>query len=505
MKKYRILSSFLILILLLTTLTPIVLAENDDDPSQTAPSVGVTSGTDTPISEDSVPPDAPTDPNGEPLLPNSQALPKPSEVPYGADYHPDAKAAILVELNSNTIVYSLNPDEKVYPASLTKILTCILALEYGDLDDLLTVTDTSLLNLDIAGSTAGLQAGEQMTLLNVLYCMMLSSANEACNVVGEYLCDDVDSFVELMNEKAAALGCTGTHFVNTHGLHDENHYTTVRDLSIIARYAWQNPVFREIASAATYTVPATNLSDARELSSTNYLINSSYTDKYYYSKAAGIKTGFTTPAGGCLISTAADGNLEYLSVVCGCETIAEEDGSYTEERFVATKKLFEYGFENFAFVQVASTLEMTASVPVELSAGRDSVVVHPAEDFYYLLPNPYDTEDVTTSFTLTGGGEALEAPIAQGQVVGTLTVCYKGAVLGTVDLAATTAVERSVTAYATKQTRSFLSGYWWVFMLVLIVLFVLAAILIARARERRLRKRQAMRRRRPGQNGEGQR
>lgn len=502
MKKIRFLSFLLILILLTAMLSPAVLAE-ENEASQQAEAAESTAPSESAAPLDA---DTPTDPNGDPLLPNSEALPEPTEVPYGADYHPDANAAILVELNSNTIVYSLNPDEKVYPASLTKIMTCILALEYGNLDDLLTVTDTSLLNLDISGSTAGLQAGEQMTLLNILYCMMLSSANEACNVVAEYISGDVDSFVELMNEKAAALGCTGTHFVNTHGLHDENHYTTVRDISIIARYAWQDPVFREITSTATYTVPATNLSEARELSSTNYLINSNYTDKYYYEKAAGIKTGFTTPAGGCLVSTASDGNLEYLSVVCGCETVAEEDGSYTEERFVATKKLFEYGFENFAYVQLITTLEMTASVPVELSAGRDSVVVHPAEDFYSLLPDPYDKESVTTSFTLTDGGSSLEAPIEQGQIVGTLTVYYKGAELGTVDLAAATAVERSTAAYASKQTKSFLAGHWWVLMLALIILFLLAAILIAHARNKRQKKRQAMRRRRPGQgSGEGRR
>lgn len=493
MKKYRFLSLILIVTILFGVLCPMALAEDDETVGTTSPDAQATSQATDPSETDAP---EPTDT----LAPGSQALPEPSEVVYASDYHPDAKAAMLIELNSNTIVYSLNPDERIYPASLTKIMTCILALEYGNLDDLLTVTDTSLLNLDMAGSTADLQVGEQMTLRNILYCMMLSSANEACNVVAEHISDDVDLFVDLMNQKAAALGCTGTHFANTHGLHDENHYTTVRDISTIARYAWQNPTFRQISSTASYTVPATNRSEPRELNSTNYLISTSYTDKYYYEKASGIKTGFTTPAGGCLVATAKDGNMEFLSVVCGCETVTQEDGSSLEERFVATKKLFEYGFENFAYVQVVTTLEMAGSVPVALSAGRDTVVVHPAEDFYALLPDPYDKTAITTDFVLNGGATTLEAPLEAEQVVGTLSVYYNGSVLGTVDLSTTTAVARSTIAYTGKQTKSFLSRNWWVLLLALIAILLLALFLLKRAKKRRIRIRQTTRKRYPGQN-----
>lgn len=495
MKKIRFLSLLLVLTILLNGFSCMAFA--GEEPSESQSTEASEASAEAP--SESTQADAYLDPDGKVLTPGCEALPTPSEVAYTSDYHPAAKAAILIEMNSNTIVYSLDPDEKVYPASLTKMLTCILALEYGDLNDLLTVTDTALAGLDISGSTAGLQAGEQMSLRNILYCMMLSSANEACNVVAEYISGDVDSFITLMNEKAAALGCTGTHFANAHGLHDENHYTTVRDLSIIARYAWQNPTFREITSTATYTVPATNLSPARELSSTNYLINTSYTDKYYYSRAAGIKTGFTTPAGGCLVSTASYGDLEYLSVVCGCETVAEDDGSYTEERFVATKNLFEYGFDNFSYVQVATTLEMTASIPVTLSAGKNYVLVHPSEDIYSLLPNEYDKALITTDYSLYDGAQSLEAPLEAGQQVGTLTVSYNGTVLGTVPIETTTAVARSTLKYTSAQTRSFLSRYWWLFLLILLVLFLGAAILIGRARRKRMQRRREMHRRRPGQ------
>lgn len=425
------------------------------------------------------------------LSPNSQALPVPQEFSYPTDgFQSQAKAAMLIELNSNSLVYSLNPDMKVYPASLTKIMTCILALEYGNLDDLITVTDTAMSDLSIYGSTANLEVGEQMTLENILYCMMLSSANEACNVIAEHFCNDIDVFVQRMNEKAAALGCTGTHFANTHGLHDENHYTTARDLSIIARYAWQNPDFRRITSTAEYIVPATNCSEPRELSSTNYMIHSDYS-KYYYSKAAGIKTGFTTPAGGCLISTAKDGNMEFLSVVCGCAEELQDDGSYTDIRFTTTKDMFEYGFSHFTYAQVLTPLQMVADVPVSMAAGRDDVVLTPAQECFTLLPVPFVPEQVTFSYTLTDS--SLQAPIAQNQVVGTVSALYQGNVVATTDLCAAFAVDRSSSAYATAETQNFMAQFWWLILLILLIFAIIAVLWTRRTIKLRRKKRAAQR------------
>lgn len=431
--------------------------------------------------------------------PDSQLMEAPSEFFYGSDFEAKdkTKAAILLELNSNAVVFSLNPDLQIYPASLTKILTCILALEYGDLEDMVTVTDTALSNLDIAGSSAGLVAGEQMTLRNLLYCMMLSSANEACNVAAEYVCGDIETFVELMNAKAAAIGCKNTHFVNTHGLHNEEHYTTVRDLSTMARYAWQNEMFRKISSCAQYTVPATNKSEARELETTNELIIDNYT-KYFYPRASGIKTGFTTPAGGCLASTAADKHVEYLSIVVGCEIVHEEDNSYTDERFTVSKQLFEYAFQNFSYRQIVSRLDMTDSVPVTLSAAKDFVIIRPAEDVYALLPTEYDPALVSTSYSLYHGATSLEAPVEEGQLVGDLTVYYDGKKIAEAPLAADIAVERSEAAYSKRQFKHFLADYWWVFLLALILLVPLAAILLLRAKSKRRHKRAMMLKRKPG-------
>ena len=146
-----------------------------------------------------------------------------------------AKAALLIDLNTNRVVYEQDADERVYPASLTKIMTCLIALENGNLSDVVTVSESALADLDEDSSVAGLVVGEQMTLENLLYCMMVVSGNDACNVIAEHVAGSVTDFVRMMNQRAYELGCTNTHFNNPHGLHDESHYTTARDLAIRAR------------------------------------------------------------------------------------------------------------------------------------------------------------------------------------------------------------------------------------------------------------------------------
>ena len=218
------------------------------------------------------------------------------------DYEAGCETALLLELNSGIVVYAKNAESTVYPASLTKIMTCMIAIEYAarDLDKVVTVSETALEGIAEAGGEVKLQAGERLTLRDLLYYLMVSSNNESGNVIAEYIAGDIPSFVTLMNKTAQNLGCTGTHYSNTHGLHDPNHYTTARDLSIITRKALTYELFREICNTAEYTVPETNLSKKRKLTSTNYLIlnngnrylsdNGKYYS-YYLKGAFGIKTG----------------------------------------------------------------------------------------------------------------------------------------------------------------------------------------------------------------------
>lgn len=416
----------------------------------------------------------------------------------------EATAALLIDLDSDTVLYEQNADAKVYPASLTKIMTCMLVLEHGKLSDVITVSETALQDLDVEGSTANLQAGEELTVEELLYCMMLSSANEACNIAAEYIAGSVDAFVQMMNDKAAELGCTQTHFANTHGLHDDDHYTTARDLSLITKAALKSETFKTITNATAHTVPATNLSPERKLTTTNYLISKEDTPNYYYPNASGVKTGYTSKAGRCLITTANDGNLHLLSILCGAITTVLESGDVVLENFVETARLLDYGFDNFAYATLVSTLYPVAQINVSMSAGAEAVVLSPSKEISALLPKGYSEDAIETKVVLAGGG-TVEAPVKTGQELGTITVSYKGELLGTSPLVAITDIARSELSYGANTTKSFLSASWWKLLLgaagVVIVIYLVVAV-AARTRRKKLRrkKRDQLRRRNDGES-----
>ena len=389
-----------------------------------------------------------------------------------------ATSALLIERNSGTVLYEKDADAKVYPASMTKIMTCMLAIENGKLSDTVTVSASALEGLSEDGSTANLKVGERMTLQDLLYCLMLSSANEAANVVAEYVSGSIDAFIKLMNSRAAELGCTGTHFANTHGLHDENHYTTARDLARITEAALQTATFRSICSSASYTVGATNLSSARSLSTTNRMIVKSADNLYYDSRVTGVKTGYTTPAGRCLTATAEDGTLSLLSVVCGCPTRILDSGDLEFGSFPDTSALLDYGFSNFTYQTVLNTLYPIAEIPVKNASATSVVPLAPATSLGILLPMNYDESLLQYSVTPVSE-EGVEAPIAAGDVLGAVTVSYQGREVGSTELVAITDISR-----ATLLKRN--NGLGGAVAVILIVLSIVAAVyLILRIRRQR--------------------
>ena len=431
-------------------------------------------------------------------------------------YEAGCETALLLELHSGIVVYAKNAESMVYPASLTKIMTCMVALEYAgrDLDKMVTVSDSALAGIAEAGGDVRLQAGERLTLRDLLYYLMVNSTNEAGNVIAEYVAGDIPSFVNLMNKTAKELGCTGTRFANTHGLHDSGHYTTARDLSIITRKALTYEAFREISNTVEYTVPATNLSNARIITTTNYLIlndgnyyladnGNNYT--YYLEEASGIKTGYTSAAGRCVISRASDGNMDLLCIIMGAETKMMSDGNVRYDNFVEAKKLFNYGFSNFAYAKVA-TAGMAPMFPAEVQYAKDKrgVVLVPSSDVSCLLPKEYEKEKVTTSFELNDP-KGLVAPLEQGQKVGTLNIFYEGTLVGSTELETLTAVEEKSVDKAlaeftgkdkSEEEKSLLQklfGYWYVPVLMVLALFLLLLIRNALYRHSR---RKALERRR---------
>ncbi len=409
-------------------------------------------------------------------------------------------SALLVETTTGTVLYAKDADEQRYPASLTKIMTCMLVLSHCDLNDTVTVSETALAGMEI-GSSIGdnhLEVGEQMRLEDMLYLMMLESANEATIALAEHVAGSLESFIELMNTTAQELGCTNTHFVNPHGLHDEDHYTTANDLRKIVEKALEDETFRTITNTATYELPATNLHEGRTMYSTNQLINKDMGSNYfYYSKASGVKTGFTTPAGRCLITTATDDNLNLLSIILKAETMPDENGNWVYRSFPETINLCEWGFENYRISTVMSTLYPVAEIPVNMAAGAEAVALAPVQEVRTLIEAGYDPEKVVLSVTLHS--DSVDAPVEAGQVLGEVTVSYEGEVLGSSDLAAITSVARSEISRQANESAEYVAANWWKWLLgilIAIAVIIIICLILLQYYRRQQRKRKVAARRR---------
>lgn len=354
-----------------------------------------------------------------------------------------AKAALLADVNTDAVAYGKNIHEKNYPASLTKVMTALLVLERASGDEALlsepvTASESAFSDTyyHTDGSSAGIKAGEILTVRELLECMLIVSANEAANILAEWVSGSIPAFVDAMNAKAAELGCEDTHFVNPSGLHDPDHYTSAWDLYLITKAAMAYPEFMEICDSPKAVVPATNLSKERTLYTTNHLLSNWRVIGYRDKRAHGIKTGSTDAAGHCLISSAEEGELHFVTVIMGAERI-EENGVGNLLNFSETSHLFDYGFKNFSYRQILESKEVIQEVAVSLSK-TDYVTVHPANDIEVLFRRDLDPADLTRNITLP---EAVEAPITAGQKLGTMELTDGETVYGTVDLLASNDVE----------------------------------------------------------------
>lgn len=252
-----------------------------------------------------------------------------------------AESAIVMDLKTGAILYEKDATTLRYPASITKIMTCLVAMEHIDnLNDTLTVSEGAISSIPPDGSNIGLMAGEKIKVLDCLYAILLASANEGANAMAEYIAGDIPSFVAMMNEKAQELGVVNTHFNNPHGLDDETHYVCAYDMALIARAAYENERLRQILSTAYYTIPPTNLTaEERSIYTTHKMMFSG--SEYYYSKALGGKTGTTDLAQKTLVTYAKMEEKEFVSVILK---------SNEEEVYNDTKKILEFCFSEYDYV-----------------------------------------------------------------------------------------------------------------------------------------------------------
>ena len=347
-----------------------------------------------------------------------------------------AKAALLVEAETGTILYDKNIHDELSIASTTKIMSALLVFEAIDrgelrLDQQVTATATALRGLPEDGSTADIVEGETLTVEQLLYCMLVISANETCNILGETLCGSVDAFVARMNQRAQELGCKNTHFANTTGLTQSGHYSSAYDLYLITREAIKHEDFMTMVNTKSYEIPPTNKTEEeRVLHSTNALISNWRLAGYLYSGAQGIKTGSTDEAGRCVISQAEDSGYHYFCVVMGSPVTAAEP----YQNFIETRQLYRWAFGNFSLRTLLEQGELMAEVPVKYSGDGKVAKLAIKEDVVQLLRDDISLDSIIYKAELP---EFVEAPIAAGDTVGKMHIMLMGEEIGTVDLVAT--------------------------------------------------------------------
>ncbi|MDD6308041.1 MAG: D-alanyl-D-alanine carboxypeptidase [Clostridia bacterium] len=389
--------------------------------------------------------------------------------------------AILIDGASGIMLYGKAQTQKAYPASTTKVMTAILALENGNFDDKVTVSFQAVNSISFDSSKAGWYEGEIVSFKDLVYSLLICSANDSANVIAEHVAGSIDAFVEKMNIRAQELGATNTHFVNTHGLHNEDHYTTAEDMAKLARFAMQMPAFREIVSLRTYTIAPTNKSETpRHLDNTNHLLNPSHT--YYYENAVGIKTGYTDSARSCLVSAAEANGGFYIAVVFGGTSETGQNAS-----FVDSRALLSYGVEHCKPQKPVSAGSYISTVPVTGAKDCDSLPLYAATDVSYSLPPEANPADVEKKEYIKKDSTA---PIDAGTALGRMEYWYGDTLVGQ-----TLMLTKEPCEAQTFLQLLFSSTWFYVIVFLLFCFWVLVRICKAQAKRRRRRKRAEMRRR----------
>lgn len=254
-----------------------------------------------------------------------------------------AETAIVMDMDTGEVLYAKGIDEKRAPASTTKIMTAMLAIEKVPFETQITFTD-EVNNIEAGSTHIGIKPGETLTMKDCAYAILLASANEVSSGVAEYIGTTVPTFVDMMNQRAKELGCTNTHFVNANGLYDENHYTTARDLAIIAKAAFQNETFREVIKTPYYIVPKTNITDEERWLNNHHKMVLQGSE--HYEGCLGGKTGYTEKAGNTLVTYAERDGRKLVCVLLADINIVAQ---YTD-----TKALLDYGFDSFQLLDTAA-------------------------------------------------------------------------------------------------------------------------------------------------------
>ncbi len=386
-----------------------------------------------------------------------------------------AKAGMLVSLGTDDmpdeILYQNNIDAKVYPASIAKIMTAVLMLESDKWNPEAKVTLSKEVLDMVLGTGLAVSLfteGEEFTQLDMLYMVLVSSWGDITYQAAITFGGSVENFVDMMNQKAKELGLNSTHYSNPVGLHEEETYTTVRDIYKLAKYAMRHELFNTVTSVSRYKVHTTK-GITRTLSTTNFLLDSS--TNYYYKAAKGMKTGYTDKAGRCLVSIASNKGYNYMCILMNCPNNPNK-----RHEFSQSKQLYEWAFKNFSFKEVAKSDEPVCEIPVEYSLDTDFVPLYFKKPFVTLLPN--DADQSTLVVKTIFNSETAKAPIKKGDVLGKAEITYAEKVIGTVDLVAGNDVSSSGLLIVATHIKNFFTSIYMKLLYAAIAIVILVFIIL---------------------------
>lgn len=397
---------------------------------------------------------------------------------------------LLMSADNGEIIFEKNIRKQTAPASITKIVTAIVVIENcNDLTKTVTVAEPSIKELSGTGSSvANLKAGEQITVYDLLCYLMIMSANDAATVLADYVTNgDREAFVAKMNEVAERLGCINTHFVNPHGLDDDDQYTTAEDLAKIMSHAMKLVDFEEITGKLSHTVAANNLRDERRITNTCYLLNKNFPE-YYYKYAKSGKTGTTQEAGKCLVSFASKDGYNYIAIALGAEDKDfDGDGKNENGALLDCKAMFGWAFENLELVAICDPDKVVGEVKVNYAKSTDFVSLVPDKTIYSLVPLGTDKGSVLIEPVPDSMPDSLDAPVKEGDFVCRGRVLYAGEVLCEIDLVASSSIKRSITSLLFTKAKNLAASPVFIVIIVIAAAAIVIFFYIRKKRKRRAR------------------
>lgn len=382
----------------------------------------------------------------------------------------NVRSAFIYELNSDTMIYALNPDAPEEPASLVKAMTALVAIENGDLQDAVTMKQAVLDSIPAGMVSAKLLPDEVMTLEDLLYCLMVGSASDAAIVIADHISGSQDAFVRLMNERAAEIGCTGTYFTNVHGLYHKQQVTTARDTAKILEVALENETFAKIFCSAYYTVSATNKSEERSLVTNNFLMSKDDTRAYFDERVTGGRTGVTQDGTRCIASSAEVDGMRLICVVMGSASEYRSDGRTVRSfgGFPETSAFLDICFDGYKSVQVIYDGQVLTQSPVV--NGNNAVSLGVKTSVSTVLPKNFTAKQLSFQYT----EQSFSAPISAGDPLSTVEIWYENLCVGQAQLYAMNNVQSA--GVLVRDIKDTSLNLWWLLIVIPIIGLIVLAV-----------------------------